>query len=211
MRILQFSCSKPRDGADAGQNRWFGGTRTSSSVALRPQVGTAASVVDNPCPGAEYATGLVVRHGKDVNAVGLICAKVVSTTPPPVLMLPSMTAKPVPASSAQTPARPIRRLGRTPPAGATPTADACLPGFVWRNAGPDDRVCVLSYSRVRAVHDNQRAESRRDPDGASGPYSCIAGFVWREAFPGDAVCVTPEVRNLTARENAMAEQRRVQP
>jgi hypothetical protein len=146
-----------------------------------------------------------------VNAVGLICAKVVSTTPLTVLMLPSMTAKPVPASSAQTPARPIRRLGRTPPAGAIPTADACLPGFVWRNAGPDDRVCALSYSRVRAVHDNQRAESRRDPDGASGPYSCIAGFVWREAFPGDAVCVTPEVRNLTARENAMAEQRRVQP
>lgn len=212
VRILQFSCSKPRDGANAGQNRQFGGADYSFSV-LRPTIGPFNRVVDQACPGAEYATGLIVRYGRDVNAVGLICNKVVSTTPPPVLVLPGMVARPAPAppgSGTSDPARPIRRLGRTPATGTNQTADACLPGFVWRNAGPDDRVCVLSYSRTRAVRDNQLADSRRDPDGASGPSSCIAGYVWREAFPGDAVCVTPAVRSDTARENALADQRRVQ-
>ena len=82
--------------------------------------------------------------------------------------------------------------------------DTCRTGYVWREAQPFDRVCVLPASRSRAHQENLVAFSRIDPGGAYGPFSCVAGFVWREAFPGDAVCVIPSRRAAVARENAEA-------
>jgi hypothetical protein len=82
--------------------------------------------------------------------------------------------------------------------------DTCRTGYVWREAQPFDRVCVVPASRTRAAQENLTAFSRIDPAGAYGPFSCIAGYVWREAFPGDAVCVTPARRTAVARENAQA-------
>lgn len=85
------------------------------------------------------------------------------------------------------------------------TTDACLPGFVWREAVPGDHVCVPPPSRAQAAYDNQLAASRRQAGGgAYGPATCKKGYVWREAFSGDTVCVTPDTRARTAEENALA-------
>lgn len=46
------------------------------------------------CPGNEYATGLSLRFGQHVNAVGLICGPVASAAP--VVVAPSAPARPEP-------------------------------------------------------------------------------------------------------------------
>jgi len=85
----------------------------------------------------------------------------------------------------------------------------CKSGFVWREARPNDLVCVTE-SRTRVREENRTASSRIQPGGgASGPFTCLSGFVWREAFEGDLVCVTPEVRTLVREENRQAASRRV--
>ncbi len=83
--------------------------------------------------------------------------------------------------------------------------DVCKQGFVWREAGPADHVCVPPESRDRTAEENSLAESRRSPTGgAYGPDTCLEGFVWREAFDGDHVCVTPDVRDIVQEENSLA-------
>lgn len=88
----------------------------------------------------------------------------------------------------------------------------CLDGYVWRQATPQDHVCVTPGVRTQTATDNRLAPSRRSAaPGAFGPDLCGPGYVWREAVPGDRVCVTPvtwqQVRedNLTAgaRRNAL--------
>ncbi|MCA1978971.1 MAG: hypothetical protein LDL19_06995, partial [Thiobacillus sp.] len=87
--------------------------------------------------------------------------------------------------------------------------DACIEGYVWREAYPGDHVCVTPEVREQAAADNRQAAARREPQGgAYGPDTCKPGFVWREARPEDPVCVTPEVRAQTARDNALAHTRR---
>lgn len=90
--------------------------------------------------------------------------------------------------------------------------DACIEGYVWREAYPGDHVCVTPEVREQAAADNRQASTRREPQGgAYGPDTCKPGFVWREARPEDHVCVTPEVRTQTARDNALAHTRRAPP
>lgn len=81
---------------------------------------------------------------------------------------------------------------------------ACATGYVWREARPNDRVCVPPASRTQAAADNHLAAARREARGTHGAATCKTGYVWREAFNGDTVCVTPEVRARTAAENARA-------
>jgi hypothetical protein len=84
----------------------------------------------------------------------------------------------------------------------------CLPGYVWREAGPNDRVCVTGAVRTATRQDNAAAASRRSPTGGpSGPDTCKPGFVWREAFAGDHVCVAGAVRTAARQENAAAASR----
>jgi len=88
------------------------------------------------------------------------------------------------------------------PKSASPVAQDCVPGYVYREAYPDDHVCVTPETRARTLQDNQLAGSRRRPGG--GPFgadTCEDGFVWRDAFPGDHVCVTPETREQAATDN----------
>ncbi len=88
--------------------------------------------------------------------------------------------------------------------------DTCKHGFVWRDARPDDHVCVTPQTRDETAQENAEAAARRDPNGgAYGPDTCRQGFVWRDAFPGDNVCVTPESRTRAAADNAAAASRRV--
>ena len=82
-------------------------------------------------------------------------------------------------------------------------AISCKDGYVWREAGPSDHVCVTPEKRAAARRENAAAASLVDPSGAYGPQSCIAGFVWRSAFAGDYVCVKPARRDDVARENAL--------
>ncbi|WP_319450907.1 MULTISPECIES: hypothetical protein [unclassified Mycobacterium] len=86
--------------------------------------------------------------------------------------------------------------------------DTCNQGFVWREAGPGDVVCVTPAVRSTAAQDNQQASQRVDPNGAYGPNSCKQGFVWREAYGGDVVCVTPATRSQAASDNAAAASRK---
>lgn len=88
------------------------------------------------------------------------------------------------------------------------SAGQCRPGFVWREAGPADRVCVTPESRALVRAENREADARRSPTGgAYGPMTCRMGFVWREAFAGDYVCVTGERRTAVREENRLAAQR----
>ncbi len=41
--------------------------------------------------------------------------------------------------------------------------DQCKLGFVWREASPEDRVCVIPKTRERTKIENSLADSRRDP------------------------------------------------
>jgi hypothetical protein len=88
--------------------------------------------------------------------------------------------------------------------------DTCMEGYSWRNAFPDDHVCVTSNVIVQTAQDNAAAASRVDPGGAYGPDSCIDGhgWVWRDAGPNDHVCVTGAVRSQAAEDNAAAEARK---
>lgn len=87
--------------------------------------------------------------------------------------------------------------------------DTCKSGYVWRDAIPNDHVCVTPASREQAVLDNSLRASRISPaDHTYGPETCIPGYVWREVVPSDRVCVTPQVRDQTRVENSQFETNR---
>ncbi|MBW4717165.1 hypothetical protein [Saccharothrix obliqua] len=84
--------------------------------------------------------------------------------------------------------------------------ERCLQGYVWREARPSDRVCVVPAVRQQAWADNAVAASRW-VNGPYGPHTCVSGYVWREAFPGDDVCVLPANRSQAWADNAAAADR----
>lgn len=87
--------------------------------------------------------------------------------------------------------------------------DTCVAGYVWRDAFPNDHVCVTPDVRTQAAEDNNQAADRRQPGGGDyGPNTCLPGYVWRAAAPDDLVCVTPAVRDQAGRDNAAAASRR---
>lgn len=84
-------------------------------------------------------------------------------------------------------------------------ADRCRQGFVWREARPDDHVCVTPSTRSDTRDENTRAVERRAPHGGPfGPETCLVGFVWRDAYASDRVCVTPDRRRRASDDNAAA-------
>ena len=84
-------------------------------------------------------------------------------------------------------------------------ADRCLQGFVWREAGPVDHVCVPPGERADTRSENAQAAARRQPGGGPyGPDSCRQGFVWREAFASDHVCVPVASRTRARASNEAA-------
>jgi hypothetical protein len=78
--------------------------------------------------------------------------------------------------------------------------NACLDGWIWRQANPTDHVCVTPAVRSQTAADNAAASSRHEPNSDS----CIPEFVWREAYTNDVVCVTPATRTEAALDNAAA-------
>ena len=83
------------------------------------------------------------------------------------------------------------------------TKSPCVSGYVWREAGPEDYVCVTPASRSLVKQENKTARQRWTA-GAYGPHTCTSGYVWREAFKGDDVCVTPTRRDQVSEENRTA-------
>jgi hypothetical protein len=80
--------------------------------------------------------------------------------------------------------------------------NTCINGMVWREAVPNDFVCVTSSWRKKTKEENVLGPSLRQPRG--GPYNldtCKQGFVWRETQPSDHVCVTPQSRKDNLRIN----------
>ncbi len=84
----------------------------------------------------------------------------------------------------------------------------CRLGFVWREAGPGDRVCVEAWAHARVLQENadNRLHSISRPLGA--PPKCVAGYVFRQAFVRDLVCVTPTSHAQAEDENALGPSRR---
>ncbi|MBN9789822.1 hypothetical protein DMP17_14620 [Pseudonocardia sp. TMWB2A] len=81
------------------------------------------------------------------------------------------------------------------PAGPVPAAlpygpYTCKSGFVWREIGPSDPVCVSVASRTTARAETAAGPANRAGSGPYGPDTCKPGFVWREAQPSDHVCVS---------------------
>ena len=85
----------------------------------------------------------------------------------------------------------------------------CLDGYVWRQATPQDHVCVTLTVRAYTARDNALAPSRRSTTpGTFGPDLCAPGYVWREAVPDDHVCVTPATWQQVHDDNLTAGARR---
>jgi hypothetical protein len=98
----------------------------------------------------------------------------------------------------------------TEPILAQPDPATCIQGYVWREATPNDLVCVTPETRTQTAEDNSVAASRIDPvDRTYGPLTCVQGYVWRVTTPNDLVCVTPEVRSQAAADNSQASSRRI--
>jgi hypothetical protein len=85
---------------------------------------------------------------------------------------------------------------------ATAQWDACMPGYVWRMATPDDHVCATPDTKAQAAKDNAAA-ARRNLRGDT----CIRGYVWRLSKPQDHVCVAQQTRNQIVQDNSMAASR----
>lgn len=70
-RSLRFSCFSPRNGSAAGGAHF-------DAPSINYGAGGLRSIVAGPqtCPGSEYATGLNIRYGRHVNAIGLVCSAV---------------------------------------------------------------------------------------------------------------------------------------
>lgn len=119
------------------------------------------------------------------------------------------------APAAQSPSAP-----RTPPPTAPPPStssttttrplppETCRAGYVWRNPGVGDLVCVTPKTADQVAFDNSVRASRW-ANGPYGPHTCVSGYVWRDAFDGDDVCVLPEVRDQAVYDNSQAARRRI--
>lgn len=126
----------------------------------------------------------------------------------------SATTLPAQGTVAPTPTKPGSKPENTVttvPKPTTPTdPKTCKQGYVWREATPNDVVCVTPQARKRTRLQNSQASLRREPNGgAYGADTCKQGFVWREATSADRVCVSPSTRSEAAEENKQAGARRI--
>jgi hypothetical protein len=76
---IEFSCVRPANGQTVASGVFGAGLEDD-------RFGNIFQGTDAPfthrCPGQEYATGLNIRYGKHVNAIGLICGPVVARRRP---------------------------------------------------------------------------------------------------------------------------------
>jgi hypothetical protein len=149
------------------------------------------------------------HHAQVVGMGKLACADAPPAAPPPNNQ-PVHRLGRAPSSSPPVTEGDVTRAKASQPSvsASTPvSSNTCASGYVWRNARPNDLVCVPPASRTRAAQENAQSAARWTA-GAYGPKTCIAGYVWREAFDGDQVCVTPAARDMARQENSQGPARR---
>jgi hypothetical protein len=78
----------------------------------------------------------------------------------------------------------------------------CPSGFVWRNAGRQDWLCVNPFEAQQVARENREAPNNwiDTPDGS---HECRPGLVARDAVHHDNVCVDP-VRRALVHEMSLA-------
>ncbi len=83
----------------------------------------------------------------------------------------------------------------------------CKAGYVWREAVPNDHVCVLPAQRTQANRDNNlhKQNSKNNLGG------CPRGLVQRNASFTDTVCVSPRVKTQMIKDNAAQNERWLEP
>jgi hypothetical protein len=105
-----------------------------------------------------------------------------------------------------------------------PDPNLCISGFVWREASPEDLVCVVPEERdVNIPNDEQQhhlyAQRIFQPGSCplTAPKSrkcyvteCVPPNLWRPT-PGERTCVTPDRARVVAEDNAAAASRRIGP
>lgn len=96
-------------------------------------------------------------------------------------------------------------LGQSLPFGP----ETCKSGYVWRQGGEADLVCVTPESRARALDDNAKVTAL--PTAAGARTDCGSSLVLRAAFDGDIVCVDPATHAETLQENSLDQSRKVLP
>jgi hypothetical protein len=79
----------------------------------------------------------------------------------------------------------------------------CAQGYVWRDAYPNDHVCVTPGTRQETTVENAEGPSHINPLSFLLPGTCMPGYVWRLANTTDHVCVTPDVASQTAEDNVL--------
>jgi hypothetical protein len=72
--------------------------------------------------------------------------------------------------------------------------EQCVSPYVWREATPADKVCVLPESRSRSAAENGNTMYPVQQ-------TCPSPFVWREATPDDHRCVPVDIRTTVQQEN----------
>jgi len=70
-------------------------------------------------------------------------------------------------------------------AASAPAKGTCKPGYVWREANPEDHVCVTPQQRQQVVNDNAAASQHTESGGrvkipGTPPAACLQGYVWRQ-------------------------------
>lgn len=83
----------------------------------------------------------------------------------------------------------------------------CKSGFVWREAGRGDFVCVEPWARDRVRQENRDDALHGVRVRPGQPPQCRAGYVLRAAFAHDFVCVTPAAHAQAQDENALGPSR----
>jgi hypothetical protein len=78
----------------------------------------------------------------------------------------------------------------------------CPPGFVWRNAGRTDWLCVDPREAQRIQQENRDAPGKWI-EQHDGTRACASGLVTRDAIKKDPVCVDP-IRHELVREMNLA-------
>jgi hypothetical protein len=168
------------------------------SAALAGSLALGVSILP-PALAAQTIPGGAISPAAERGVIGAVEERRAAPTIPGGAITPAPDRGVIDAAEERRPARP-----------AAGSADACKRGYVWRKAGPGDRVCVAKESAARVAQENSTRKKRVQPGvGAYGPNTCRSGFVWREAFPGDGVCVTPRIRALVAQENRVGPSLRV--
>ena len=165
-------------------------------------------------PGTDIYNG-TLQNGISSNSLASASSSFIfikTAAPPAKPPLPKRLGTQSGSTPTKPESKPDNPVTTAPKPTTTPDPNTCKQGYVWREAMPNDVVCVTPKVRTRTRQENSQASTRREPNGgAYGADTCKQGFVWREATSADRVCVVPKIRAEAAEDNKQAGARRIVP